>query len=323
MRILRHYTNVEAAARGAAIAIGNFDGMHRGHAAVISEAGRFAHDAGAPWAVLTFEPHPRRFFQPAIAPFRLTPFRVKARRLADLGVDYMVNLRFDSRIAGMEAEDFVHDVLVAGLGVRHVVVGPGFKFGKGRRGNDALMLRMAAAHGFGFTEVPAVRHGDAMCASTDIRDLIRRGHVDEAAARLGAPWEIEARVRPGAARGEAMGFPTANMAINRVLHPGPGIYAVRVGVTGQGETVWHDGAAYIGARPTFAGDELLLEAHLFDFSGELYGQRLRVAFVERVRPDQAFDGPESLIAQMTDDCRRARQILDAAGPILNSPAAVT
>lgn len=328
MRILRHYEGVEAAARGAVVALGNFDGLHHGHMAVIGEAGRLARDRGAPWAVLTFEPHPRQYFQPGSVPFRLTPFRAKARRLAELGVDYMFNLRFRPEIASLLAQDFVLDVLVGGLGISHVVVGPDFVFGKGRRGNDTVLRHMAAMEGFGFTEIEMVHHGEWVCSSTDVRVLLRRGLVDRAASLLGRPWEIEGRVQRGAGQGHALGFPTANMALEDVLHPGPGIYAVRVGVEERGDTTWCDGAAYVGTRPTFAGDTLQLESYLFDFDGDLYGKRLRVAFVGRVRKDQTFDGPESLKAQMAADCSRAREILAGphvdgriADPAFNPPAA--
>ena len=325
MRILRHYDRVDASARGAVVALGNFDGVHRGHAAVIGAAGRLARDANAPLAVLTFEPHPRHFFQPGSVPFRLTPFRVKARRMAALGVDVMVNLHFGPAIAGLLAQEFVADVLLRGLALSHLVVGPGFVFGKGRRGNAQVLRHMAAMEGFGFTEVAAERHAGEICSSTDIRVLVRRGLVDEAAERLGWTWEFEGRVVPGEARGRAIGFPTANIALDGRLHPGPGIYAVRAGITEAGVVTWHDGAAYIGSRPTFAGETVLLETHLFNFDGDLYGRRLRVAFVQRVRKDQGFESVEALTAQMTADCQRARHILadarDIAEPISNPPAA--
>ncbi|MFQ5785128.1 MAG: bifunctional riboflavin kinase/FAD synthetase [Alphaproteobacteria bacterium] len=328
MRVLRHYRNVEAAARGAVVAIGNFDGLHRGHAAVIAGAGRIARESGAPWAVLTFDPHPRHFFGRDTRPFRLTPFRIKAQLLAEMGLDYLFNLRFDTGMAGLPARDFVLQVLLDGLGVRHVVVGPGFVFGKGRLGDGDLLRDMAAREGFGFTEIEAVHSGGARCSSTDVRGLIRRGLVDEAAELIGRLWEIEGRVETGAAYGQALGFPTANLALDRVLHPGPGIYAVRARVGDGNGVAWRDGVAYIGTRPTFAGTTLALEVHLFDFDGDLYGRRLRVAFVKRVRKDQTFDGPESLAAQMALDCRLARQILadaraasGSAAPLTNPPAA--
>ena len=320
MRILRYYRNVPQAARGAVVALGNFDGLHRGHMAVIAEAGRIARETGAPLGVLTFEPHPRRFFQRDTVPFRLTPFRPKMRLLAEFGVDYTYNLRFGPGLAGRLAQEFVIEVLVEGFGVSHLVVGPGFVFGKGRRGNATVLGQMAAQEGFGFSELAAVGDGARMYASTDIRVLVRRGQVDQVAERLGRLWEIEARVQHGDARGAAMGFPTANMAVEGTLHPGPGIYAVRVGLTEGGVLAWHDAAAYIGTRPTFAGESTLLEVYLLDYRGDLYGRRLRVAFVARVRRDQTFDSPDALMAQMDADCRRAREILgqdaDAALPAM-------
>ena len=311
MRIFRHYQSIPPEARGAVAALGNFDGLHRGHRAVIAEAAACAKALGAPLAVLTFEPHPRRHFQPSTAPFRLTPFRAKMRLLEEIGVDTVFNLTFGPALAGQQAQDFVIGVLVEGLGIAHLTVGPGFVFGKGRRGNATVLRQMAAREGFGFTEVAAAREEgrDSMFASTDIRVLVRRGQVDLAARALGYIWEIEARVQHGDARGEAMGFPTANMPLTGLLHPGPGIYAVRVGIADHGAVRWHDAAAYIGTRPTFAGETMLLEVYLFDYSGDLYDRRLRVAFVGQVRKDQTFDNPESLKIQMAADCERAREIL--------------
>lgn len=335
MRIVRHFTGVEDAARGAVVALGNFDGLHRGHASVLAEARRIARERNAPLGVVTFEPHPRDFFGRTTVPFRLTPFRVKARLLAGAGVDVMFNLRFGAALAAMEAEDFVTRVLVAGFAVRQVVVGPGFVFGKGRVGNDALLRRLAAREGFGFTEIAAVHQGEQRCSSTEIRASIRRGRVDEAAAMLGRPWEIEGRVHHGAGQGQGLGFPTANIALDHVLHPDAGIYAVRVGVAARARDAWrdgadwHDGAAYIGTRPTFAGRGLALEIFLLDYDDDLYARRLRIAFIERVRGDRAFAGPESLKAQMARDCERVRRILadarardagaGASGPIPSPP----
>ena len=314
MRIFRHYDGIPADARGAVVALGNFDGLHRGHLGVIAEAGQRARQLGAPLAVLTFEPHPRHYFQPSTVPFRLTPFRAKMRLLEEIGVDFVFNLRFGPSLAGQEAREFVRGVLVGGLGISHLAVGPGFVFGKGRGGNAAVLREMAPVEGFGFTEVSAVHDGaqGRMFASTDIRVLIRRGQVDLAAQALGRIWEIEARVQHGDSRGEALGFPTANMPLDGVLHPGPGIYAVRVGIPHNSDMMWRDAAAYIGTRPTFAGETMLLEVYLFDYSGDLYDRRLRVAFVGRVRKDQTFDNPESLKAQMTADCERARELLATA-----------
>jgi riboflavin kinase/FMN adenylyltransferase len=213
------------------------------------------------------------------------------------------------------AQDFVTDVLVSGLGVSHVVTGPGFVFGRGRRGNGYVLGHMARMEGFGYTEIETFEHRSAKVSSTDIRVLLRRGQVDLAADRLGHLWEFEGRVQPGDKRGREMGFPTANLALDGRLHPGPGIYAVRAGLaepgasTWNGGTRWYDGAAYIGTRPTFDGKTVLLETNLFDFDDDLYGKRLRVAFVERVRKDLTFVGMDELARQMAEDCARAREVL--------------
>lgn len=309
MRILRHPEVTPAALRGGAVALGNFDGVHLGHQGIIGHAGALARAAGKPWGVVTFEPHPRSFFQGDAVPFRLTPFRQKARLLADLGLDLMVNLRFDPAMAGRSAQDFVAEVLVGGLGVSHVVTGPGFVFGKGRRGNAYVLNQMAAHEGFAYHELPAIAVADKKVSSTEIRVLLRRGLVEEAGALLGRPWEYEGRVQGGDRRGREMGFPTANLSLDGRLHPGEGIYAVRAGIVDAHGTQWHDGAAYIGTRPTFQGTTQVLETYLFDFEGDLYGRHLRVAFVERVRKDMTFHGMAALMEQMTADCARARVVL--------------
>jgi len=309
MRIIRHPASTPSDLRGAVIALGNFDGVHRGHQGVIGEAQRIAAETGAPAGVVTFEPHPRSFFGGDASPFRLTPFRQKARLLADLGLDLMANLTFGPQLAGRLAQDFVSDALVSGLGVSHVVTGPGFVFGRGRRGNGYVLARMAEQEGFGYTEAPFFRHDDRKVSSTEVRVLLRRGQVAEAAELMGHPWEYEARVQSGEQRGRQMGFPTANQALDGHLHPGPGIYAVRAGIVSAEGTQWHDGAAYIGTRPTFAGETVLLETNLFDFKGDLYGKRLRIAFFERVRKDMTFRGMEALAKQMEEDCAKAREVL--------------
>jgi len=314
--IIRHgFTGTPESLRGAVAALGNFDGVHRGHCAVLERAGAIAREAGKPWGVVTFEPHPREFFQASSVPFRLTPFRQKARLLAGLGLDLMISLRFDRTMAGRSAQDFVVEILVEGLGVSHVITGPSFVFGRGRRGNGYVLGHMAAMEGFGYTEIDNVAHRSAKVSSTDIRVLLRRGQVDMAADLLGHLWEFEGRVQHGDRRGRAMGFPTANLTLDDMLHPGPGIYAVRAGVAEpgphalEGRVRWYDGAAYIGTRPTFDGKTVLLETNLFDFDDDLYGKRLRVAFVERVRKDLTFAGMDELARQMAEDCARAREVL--------------
>ncbi len=308
MRIFRHDT-VGAGDRGSIVAIGNFDGIHLGHQAVIGKAGELARAAGGPQAVLTFEPHPRQVFQPGAAPFRLTPFRVKARYIEALGVDLLFTLHFDLAFAQQSAEDFIAKVLVEGLGLRHAVVGYDFVFGHDRRGNAALLQEKGAAAGFGVTVVEPVRHDGILYSSTRIREHLAAGEVRAAAALLGRFWEIEGRVERGDQRGRLLGFPTANLGLDDFLRPAAGVYAVRAGLEEGGRTVWHDAVANLGWRPTFGGSDLRLEVHLFDVSLDLYGRHLCVALIEYLRPERKFAGIEALKAQIAEDSRQARQVL--------------
>ena len=307
MYILRHPSPLRPAARGAVVAIGNFDGIHLGHQAVIGIAGRLAREAGAPQAVLTFEPHPRSVFQPAGPPFRLTPFRVKAQLLRRLGVDVLFSLRFDLALASRSAEDFVREVLVEGLGIRHAVVGYDFVFGNRRRGTAALLVEMGRELGFGVTTVEPVQTGEEIYSSTRIRHLLEAGQPRDAASLLGRPWEIDGRVERGDQRGRTIGFPTANLLLADYLRPAAGVYAVRAGIGRDG--AWHDAVANFGRRPTFNGTDLRLEVHLFDFAGDLYGRHLRVQLIDYIRPEQKFSGIDALKAQIAADAEAARAIL--------------
>ncbi|MBV9521376.1 MAG: bifunctional riboflavin kinase/FAD synthetase [Alphaproteobacteria bacterium] len=309
MHIHRYATSLPAAARGAVVAIGNFDGVHLGHQAVIGIAGRLAREHGAPPAVLSFEPHPRGVFQPDAEPFRLTPFRAKAELLRRLGVALLYSLRFDRALAARSAQSFVHDILHRGLGIRHAVVGYDFVFGNRRRGTAAMLRELGGELGFGVTIVDPVQTGDEVYSSTRIRDLLAEGDPRRAAAFLGRFWEIDGRVRQGDRRGRTIGFPTANLLLDGYLRPATGVYAVRAGLGRDG--VWHDGVANFGLRPTVGGTELRLEAHLFDFTGDLYGRHLRVALVDYIRPERKFAGLDALKAQIAADCAQARTILAA------------
>ena len=310
MRIYRHYRTLPDEARGAAIAVGNFDGVHKGHQAVISEAGRIARAGGIPWAVLTFEPHPRRVFQPDQPPFRLTPMRAKARALEALGVDTMIVQRFNRDFSQQPAETFVQNVLADGFGANHVVAGYDFVFGHKRGGNCELLLSMGKRLGFGFTAVSAINDGEgAVYSSTRVRGCLGVGDVRGAAAILGRHFSYEGRVSHGNQRGRTIGFPTLNLHLGSTARPALGVYAVRVGILEGGETVWHDGVANIGKRPTFGGEGVILEAHIMDFSGDLYGQEIEVAFHHFLRGEAKFDSLDGLIAQMEKDCDEARRLL--------------
>jgi riboflavin kinase/FMN adenylyltransferase len=310
MRIYRYYDALPADTRDAAVAIGNFDGVHPGHQTVIHEAGLIAGDMCRPWAVLTFEPHPRAFFTPGSEPFRLTPFRSKARRIAELGADLLIVQRFDKAFSSLPAEDFVNTVLVDGLGAGHVISGYDFVFGHKRGGNCELLLAMGAKKGFGFTAVNAQTDssGEAY-SSTRVRERLGDADPRGAAAILGRDFEIEGRVARGEARGKSIGFPTANIPLGAYLRPALGVYAVRAAIEQENGEIWLDGVANIGVRPTFGGDGVVLEVFLFDFDDDLYGKRLRVRLVDFLRPEKKFDGVDDLKAQIAQDSAKAKKIL--------------
>jgi riboflavin kinase/FMN adenylyltransferase len=312
MRIHRSWTTLDPQDRASVLAIGNFDGVHRGHVAVLDEARALARQQGAPFAVLTFEPHPRNYFQPDTPPFRLTPLRPKARRLEALGVDLLFVLSFDAELASKPAEAFIQDILVDGLAARHVVIGYDFVFGKGRGGDGALLEAQGAKHGFGVTRVGQVTGADGGAfSSTVIRNHLREGRPAEAAKALGRLWEVEGHVHPGDQRGRTIGFPTANLDLEGYLLPKFGVYAVRLGLEAPTDPVWHDGVANLGLRPTIGDGKVLLEAHMFDRDDDLYGRLLRVQLVDFIRPEQKFDGLDALKAQIARDCDKAREILAA------------
>jgi riboflavin kinase/FMN adenylyltransferase len=314
MRILRHYVEFPALLRGGVVALGNFDGVHLGHQKVIGTAKSLAAAKGVACGVMSFEPHPRELFCPSTTTFRLTPFRIKSRLIEALGLDFLLMQRFDREFAGHTAEEFVLQVLVAGLGVSHVVVGYDYVFGRGRAGNVALLREMADRCGFGVTCLdPALAEDGAIYSSTRIREALVSGHPRLAAQLLGRNWEIEGRVEHGDSRGRSIGFPTANIELAEYLHPATGVYAVMAGIDQGGATEWRPGVANFGKRPTFDGQDVLFEVHLFDFTGDLYGRHLRVGLVEYLRPEQKFSGLQALQAQIAEDCQAARQMLATIG----------
>lgn len=321
MEIVRHYTDIPPVARGAAVALGNFDGVHLGHRAVIADAVAAAKRLGAPSAVMTFEPHPRRFFQPAGAPFELTPGAKKARHIAALGVDLLFLIPFDADFAAIPAENFVSDVLAGGLGVRHVIAGYNFVFGKGRGGDFGLLETLGEKNGFGVSvvaEVSGEETDGVAYSSTLVRNRLRDGQVREAAALLGRAWEVEGEVMHGDERGRQIGFPTANVNPEGYLMPSLGVYAVWVGIVEDGgggeKTDWHPGVVNVGRRPTFDGEGVTVEANIFDFEGDLYGRTLRVAFADFIRPELKFDGIDAIRVQIASDCEAARTLLAGLAP---------
>jgi riboflavin kinase/FMN adenylyltransferase len=292
---------------GSVVAIGAFDGVHRGHRQLLTDARARASAAGLSAVALSFEPLPREFFAPADPPPRLTPARMRFELLRDLGMDGVGLLRFDRALAGMAADTFVERVLVDGLTARVVCVGPEFRFGRGRSGDVELLERMGATHGFRVHVADRVddAQGRRIGASA-IRQALLDGDVDTANAGLGRRYAIAGKVMHGNQLGRTLGFPTANIAI-RWRPAIDGICAVRV--TGAG-LVGHPGVASLGTRPTIAGGgSLVLESHLFDYGGDLYGQRLTVEFIARLRGEARFDSLDALTAQMHEDARRARAVL--------------
>ena len=313
LRIVRHPGSGSTHPRGAVLALGNFDGLHLGHAALIGEARNRAHDRGVPAGVLTFEPHPRSVFMPEGEPFRLTPLRVKEREIARLGVDLLFVQHFDAAFARKSAESFVEEVLVGAVGVSHLVVGHDCTFGNRRQGTPEMLRAAGAEHGFGLTVIEPVRGADAaVYSSTHIRELLREGKPREAAAQLGRFWEIDGRVAVGDRRGRTIGFPTINLALGEYLRPAFGVYAVRVSGDGTDDPFdgrMIDGVANIGLRPTVGTPEPRLEAHLFDIDQDLYGRHVRVSLIDFIRPEKKFAGLDALKAQIAEDAARARAIL--------------
>lgn len=314
MRIFRHYDDVPDASKGAVVALGNFDGVHLGHQALIGEARSLAQQRGVPLGVVAFEPHPQEFFHPSTESFRLTPFRAKARLIAELKADILYAITFDAEMAAKSARDFVLDVLVKGLGVSAIVVGEDFQFGKGRTGDTTLLTEMGRGEGFGVTIFkPVAAAGHDKISSTQIRDALKQGKPDLAARLLGHYWSVEARVEHGDKRGRTIGFPTANMKHVDCLKPAFGIYAVRVKVLEDDHVVsTHEGVASFGVRPMFAVDTPLLESYLFDFDGDLYGKHLAVELIAYLRPEMKLAGLEALRAQIAKDSEAARQALKSA-----------
>lgn len=310
MQIFRQTHDLKQEFTGAAVALGNFDGLHGGHRAILHAAGTQAARHNIPLGVLSFEPHPRSVFQPDITPFRLTPFRTKSRLLEAFGVDVFYCLHFDRDFSQISANNFVEQILIREMKVAQLVVGTDFVFGQGRGGNVDLLRHYEQQGAFGLTVLSPVQNDAGMVySSTAVRAALQAGDPQQAEALLGRPFEIEGRVERGAQRGRKLSYPTANMALHDYQHPKYGIYAVKVGVNPSGAIVWHNGVANLGVRPMFDGGHVLLEAHIFNFVGDLYGQHLRVALIEYLRDEQKFADITDLMKQMDEDSAKARHIL--------------
>jgi riboflavin kinase/FMN adenylyltransferase len=305
MRIVRDHQFVRPEERGASVAIGNFDGVHRGHAHVIDLARR----PGAALGVVTFEPHPRAFFAPDAPPFRLMNAEARANRLAKLGVEMLAELPFDAALSGLSAEGFAREVLAEGLGVSHVVVGADFCFGKGRQGTAEMLAGFGPRLGFDVTVAPLLEADHGAVSSTAIRAALSAGEPGRAADMLGHWHRIEGPVLHGEKRGRELGYPTANMELQGLHVPKLGVYAVLVDVLSGPHAGSYRGVANLGIRPMFERAAPNLETFLFDFSGDLYEQHLSVGLVAFLRPEMKFDTLDALIVQMDADSAAARAAL--------------
>ena len=307
MRIVRDWRGLSDADRGAAVAVGAFDGVHRGHQAVIAEARAAAQRLGAPLGVVSFDPHPRRWFQPDAAPFRLMTAEQMAEALTPLGVDILYLLPFDGEMAGMSDAAFAEQVLAQGLGVRHAAVGFDFTFGKGRSGSPEALRAYGERLGFTVSVAQRIDDPDGLkLSSSAVREALKAGDMDRAAAILGRPFAIRGEVIHGDKRGRTIGVPTANIDLGDYMRPAYGVYAIGARLP-DGRTF--DGVASLGVRPMYAVETPLLEAWLFDFDDDLYGQALDVQLIAWLRGEETFDGLDALKAQIDRDAAAARAVL--------------
>ncbi len=318
MRVLQHGEPVPDDLRGGVLALGNFDGVHRGHQAVLDRGAGIARDHGVPLGVMTFDPHPRIYFKPTTQLFTLSPLERKLELLSAYGIDFTAVLNFDADLAALSAEDFIDEIICQRWHATHVIVGYNFFFGRGRGGSPQFLTEQGAQKGFGVTVIDPASDDGEVFSSSSVRDLLRVGNVREAAEVLGHWWTITGSVERGAGRGTGMGYPTVNVMLEpgQALHHG--IYASRVWVDGHR----FDGAAYNGRRPTFDNGIAKLEVFLFDFNESLYGHRIDVELIDFIRPDEAFENADALMVQMDNDCARAREILEeinSADPMLRYP----
>ena len=296
--------------RTPAVAIGNFDGVHLGHRALLQESLRITRASGGETVALTFDPHPARFFAPSLAPPMLTPLHRRIELLQEAGAQVVLVEPFTAEFAGMLAEDFVEKVLAKDIGARHVVVGADFSFGKDRRGNTGLLANTGRALGVGVSVVPQVTANGLVCSSTKIREFVLEGRVEGASLLLGRPFEIDGKVVRGAGRGRTLGVPTINLAYQGELLPKPGGYAGRARRI-EGDPTWFAAAISIGSNPTFTkpGDpELFIEAHLLDFAGDLYDTNMRLTFVAHLRDQRRYANVDELVAAIQSDIAQTREI---------------
>ena len=312
MRIIRDYEYVDKSDTNAVAAIGNFDGVHLGHQAVLKKVHTIAKELNAPRGVITFEPHPRSYFAPDAPSFRLMSSSAKATRLEKLGVDKLYELNFNAALSKLNPEDFARNVLHNGLKLQHILVGEDFCFGKDRKGNVKTLKRLGTDLGFGVTSLELIKGEHGELSSTSIRNLLSQGKPKEAAGQLGHWHRIEGPVIGGEQRGRVLGYPTANMELRDLHIPKLGVYAVLIDILDGPHTGSYKGASSLGVRPMFGQNSPNLETYIFDFSGDIYGAQISVAFVEYLRPELSFDSVEALVEQMDSDCENAKKILSTS-----------
>jgi riboflavin kinase/FMN adenylyltransferase len=307
MRLIRGLHNLRARHRGCVATIGNFDGVHLGHRAIFQRLLAKGRELGLPATVITFEPHPMELFAPGAAPARLTRLREKLAAIGDAGIEQVVLLEFGHKLAAMGARDFVRELLVSGLGTRHLLVGDDFRFGHGRDGDYRLLEEMGQEHGFSVEDLHTITIAEERVSSTRIREALSRGDLDLARHLLGRPYRMCGRVSHGDKRGRSIGYPTANVNLHRRASPLRGVFAVVV--HGVSDHPW-PGVANVGVRPTVGGGTIyLLEIHLFDFAADIYGRQLEVEFRLKLRDERKFDSFEALKLQIGRDAAAARQYL--------------
>lgn len=311
MRVFHKYHDVPISSKGGVIAIGNFDGVHKGHQAILKAAKQIAKADKIPFNVLTFEPHPSQAFDREIEPFRLTPVRSKVRVLSKLGIDNLIIMHFVADFYNMSAEDFIEKVIVGGLGAAHLVVGEGYHFGKDCLGDTSLLRELGKKYGFKVTVVPNLLNKDKeRISSSAARFFLKRGDVAKVKEILGRYWEIEARVIKGNQIGRTLGFPTANLDTLDYATPRTGVYAAHIGIPDKkGKVTWFDGVMNYGSRPTVDGKNTFLEAHIFDFDGDIYGKRIIVRPIKFLRPEMKMNGLEDLKKHIKEDIVWAKIVL--------------
>ncbi|BCV41758.1 bifunctional riboflavin kinase/FAD synthetase [Shewanella algae] len=306
MELIRGIHNILPAHRGCVLTIGNFDGVHRGHAEVIANLVKKARHFGLPATLMTFEPQPQELFRGQDAPARLSLLRDKVKLLAELGIDRLVCVNFNQKFAQMPAKEFVEELLVRKLGVKYLVVGDDFCFGRARQGNFELLRSAGEQHGFAVVSTQSFLVGDHRVSSTMVRDALAKGNLEQARRLLGHLYTLSGKVAHGKKLGRTLGFPTANIAMKRKVVPVRGVFAVRLWWDGSEQ---YDGVANVGFRPTVQGQNCQLEVHLFDFEGDLYGRKVEVELVAKIRDEKPFESLEALKKQIMNDADEARALL--------------